>query len=303
MTQPDPSRPEDALHGVALHGVAPHESALPALALADVLQPGWRGAARVRALVTTRNGGVSLPPYGGWRDGLDQPGGLNLGRLAGDDPVCVAENRARLMALTGGAEAAWLEQVHGAEVVDAHEVLMRAREGAPLMRADASVTDRPGTICVVMIADCMPVLLCDAEGRAVGAAHAGWRGLAAGVVEKTAQRVAELAGTQPGSLHAYLGPSIGPQAFEVGADVRDAFMDGAHSAEHEATAQAFVPRPDAPGKYLADLPALARLRLHRLGVTSISGGDACTVTERERFYSYRRDRVTGRMAAMIWLAD
>jgi YfiH family protein len=298
MTQPESSRPEGVLDGAA-----PPGSAMPALTLADVLQPAWRVAPRVRTLVTTRNGGVSLPPYGGWRAGADQPGGLNLGRLAGDDPVCVAENRARLMALTDGAEAAWLEQVHGAEVVDAHEVLMRAREGAPMMRADASVTDRPGTICVVMIADCMPVLICDAEGRAVGAAHAGWRGLAAGVIEKTAQRVAELAGTQAGLLHAYLGPSIGPQAFEVGADVRDAFMDGADITEREATARAFVPRPGAAGKYLADLPALARLRLHRSGVTAISGGDACTVTERERFYSYRRDRVTGRMAAMIWLAD
>jgi YfiH family protein len=154
-----------------------------------------------------------------------------------------------------------------------------------------------------MIADCMPVLLCDAEGRAVGAAHAGWRGLAAGVVEKTAQRVTGLAGAQPGSLHAYLGPSIGPAAFEVGADVRDAFMNDVDGSQREATAQAFVPRPDSPGKYLADLPALARLRLQRFGVTQISGGDLCTVTERERFYSYRRDRITGRMAAMIWLAD
>jgi YfiH family protein len=288
--------------------MTPPESArsgasLPELTLTDVLQPGWRVAPRVRALMTTRTGGVSLPPYGRWHDGVDAPGGLNLGRLAGDDLLCVAANRARLAGLTGGAEAAWLEQVHGAEVVDAHEVLMRARAGEPLVRADASVTDRPGTICVVMIADCMPVLLCDAAGRAVGAAHAGWRGLASGVVEKTAQRVAQLAGTDAGSLHAYLGPSIGPTAFEVGADVRDAFMNGVDDSQRDATSQAFVPRDDAPGKYLANLPALARLRLQRLGVTQISGGDACTVTQRDRFYSYRRDRVTGRMAALIWLAD
>jgi YfiH family protein len=279
------------------------ESTLPALTFADVLQPGWRVAPRVHALVTTRNGGVSLPPYGRWHDGVELPGGLNLGRLAGDDPVCVAGNRARLTSLTGCIEAAWLEQIHGAEVVNADEVLARTREGAPLTRADASVTSQPGTPCVVMIADCMPVLLCDAEGRAVGAAHAGWRGLAMGVVEKTAQRVAELAGTEPGSLHAYLGPCIGPDAFEVGADVRDAFMNGVDDSQRDATAGAFVPRPDSPGKYLADLPALARLRLQRLGVTQISGGDMCTLTQRERFYSYRRDRVTGRMAAMIWLAD
>ena len=288
MTQPEPNPPG---------------SVLSELTRADVLQPDWRVSPRVRALVTTRNGGVSLPPFGRWLDGVEAPGGLNLGRLAGDDPVCVADNRARLMGLTEGAEAAWLEQVHGAEVVDAHEVLARARKGEPLMRADASVTNQPGTICVVMIADCMPVLLCDADGRAVGAAHAGWRGLAAGVVEKTAQRVADLAGTQPGSLHAYLGPSIGPATFEVGADVRDAFMNRAEDSQREATARAFVPRPEAAGKYLADLPALARLRLQRLGVTQITGGDTCTVTQRERFYSYRRDRVTGRMAALIWLAD
>jgi YfiH family protein len=152
-----------------------------------------------------------------------------------------------------------------------------------------------------MVADCMPVLLCDEAGRAVGAAHAGWRGLAAGIVEQTAQRVAQLAGVEPGALHAYLGPSIGPGAFEVGADVRDAFMNGADGAKRDATANAFVAHPDNAGKYLADLPALARLRLQGLGVTRIVGGDLCTVTQRDRFYSYRRDRETGRMAALIWL--
>lgn len=279
---------------------------LPDLTPGDVLQPAWRVSPRVRALVSTRNGGVSLPPFGRWQAGVDQPGGLNLGFLSGDDPDSVAQNRARLMAFTGVPNAAWLKQIHGAEVVDASDVLARARAGAPIVEADASVTSEAGTICVVMIADCMPVLLCDVGGRAVGAAHAGWRGLAAGVVEKTAQRVAELAGVPTDSLHAYLGPSIGPDAFEVGADVRDAFMngaDGVDGAQRQATANAFVPRADAPGKYLADLPALARLRLQRLGVTQISGGDTCTVAQRERFYSYRRDRVTGRMAAMIWLAD
>lgn len=280
-----------------------HPEALPGLSWSDVLQPEWHVSPRVRALVTTRDGGVSVPPYGRWQGGVDQPGGLNLGRLAGDDPTCVAQNRARLMTLTGAQDAAWLEQIHGAEVVSTDEVLASARDGAPPMRADASVTNRPGVICVVMIADCMPVLLCDPAGRAVGAAHAGWRGLAAGIVEKTAQRVADLAGVQPESLHAYLGPCIGPDAFEVGADVRDAFMKGVDGAQRETTAQAFVPRVEAPGKYLASLPALARLRLQRLGVKQVSGGDACTVTQQERFYSYRRDHVTGRMAAMIWLAD
>lgn len=275
---------------------------VPDLMPADLLQPAWHVSPRVRALVTTRNGGVSLPPFGRWRDGVDYPGGLNLGRRAGDDPAAVETNRARLAALVG-APAAWLEQVHGADVVDAAEVLAGAQQGAAPTRADASVTDRPGTVCVVMIADCMPVLLCDGKGRAVGAAHAGWRGLAAGVVEKTAQRVAALAGEGTETLHAYLGPSIGPTAFEVGADVRDAFMNGVSDAQRDATSKAFVPRPGTPGKYLADLPALARLRLKAIGITHISGGDACTVTARERFYSYRRDRETGRMAAMIWLED
>ncbi|MBV8627647.1 MAG: peptidoglycan editing factor PgeF [Paraburkholderia sp.] len=274
----------------------------PELTPADVLQPDWRVSPRVRAFVSTRNGGVSVPPFGRWRDGVDLPGGLNLGRLAGDDPEAVEINRARLLALTG-ARAAWLEQVHGADVVSADEVLAAAEQGAAPTRADASVTARPGVICVVMIADCMPVLLCDREGRAVGAAHAGWRGLAAGIIERTAERVADLAGAGTGALQAYLGPAIGPTAFEVGPDVRDAFMNGVDGAQRDATARAFVPRPEIPGKYLADLPALARIRLNQIGITQISGGDICTVTERERFYSYRRDRETGRMAAMIWLAD
>jgi polyphenol oxidase len=276
---------------------------LPALTLADVLQPGWRAAPRVRAFVTTRNGGVSLPPFGTWRDGSENPGGLNFGRSAGDDPAHVEENRARMLALTGASEAAWLAQVHGAEVVSADDVLANARAGTGPARADASVTDRPGTVCVVMVADCMPVLLCDPAGRAVGAAHAGWRGLAAGVIENTAQRVAALAGADVAALHAYLGPCIGPRAFEVGADVRDAFMNDVRGAQRDRVALAFAPYPERAGKYLADLPALARIRLAQLGVTQIVGGDHCTFTQREQFYSYRRDRVTGRMAALIWLAD
>ncbi|MFM0644440.1 peptidoglycan editing factor PgeF [Paraburkholderia bryophila] len=276
---------------------------VPELSFADLVQPAWNVSPRVRALVTTRNGGVSLPPFGRWQDGAEQPGGLNLGMKAGDDPAAVAINRARLLALAGVSEAAWLEQIHGAGIVRAEDVLAQRHASDTPTRADASITDRPGTVCVVMVADCMPVLFCDEAGRAVGAAHAGWRGLAAGIVEQTAQRVAELAGVETSALHAYLGPSIGPDAFEVGADVRDAFMNGVDGAQREATANAFVGRPHNPGKYLADLPALARLRLQRLGVTRVVGGDLCTVTQRDRFYSYRRDRETGRMAALIWLDD
>lgn len=276
---------------------------LPELTFADVVQPAWNVSPRVRALVTTRNGGVSQPPFGRWVDGVDQPGGLNLGMKSGDDPAAVATNRARLLALAGVGEAAWLEQIHGAGIVRAEDVLAQARASGAPTRADASVTDRPGTVCVVMVADCMPVLLCDETGRAVGAAHAGWRGLAAGIVEQTTQRVADLAGVEAASLYAYLGPAIGPDAFEVGADVRDAFMNGVDGAQRDATADAFAPHPQNAGKYLANLAALARLRLQRLGVTRIVGGDLCTVTQRERFYSYRRDRETGRMAALIWLDD
>jgi YfiH family protein len=276
---------------------------LPELTTNDVLRPEWSVSPRVRALVTTRNGGVSLPPFGTWRDGVDGAGGLNLGRKSGDEPVHVEANRARLMKLTGQDEAAWLSQVHGATVVNADDVLAATQRGEPLMQADASVTDRTGTVCVVMIADCMPVLLCDPQGRAVGAAHAGWRGLASGVVENTAQRVASLAGTDMSVLHAYLGPCIGPQAFEVGPDVRDAFMKGVGGAQRDIVASAFVEHPLNAGKFLADLPRLARWRLAQIGITNVTGGDHCTVTERERFYSYRRDRETGRMTALIWLAD
>jgi YfiH family protein len=295
----------------------------PELTSADLLYPDWQVSPRVRALVTTRDGGVSEPPFGRWQaaragqgvgnaksaasdDGVDLPGGLNLGRGSGDDLIHVEANRERLLA-HAGVPAAWLKQIHGPIVVDAAEALEAARAGAPL-EADASVSAVPGIACTVMVADCMPVLLCDGAGRAVGAAHAGWRGLASGVIERTAQRVAALAGCAPADLHAWLGPAIGPTAFEVGADVRDAFMthldsvDAAQRDAHRAaTAAAFVARPEASGKYLANLAALARLRLDALGVRHVSGGDMCTVTQRERFYSYRRDRVTGRMAALIWL--
>ncbi|CAN7357683.1 peptidoglycan editing factor PgeF [Trinickia sp. LjRoot230] len=268
------------------------------LTLADCLQPSWRVSPRVRALVTTRAGGVSLPPYGRFGDGTELPGGLNLGPHTGDDASRVEQNRARVAALTA-AHAAWLEQIHGDTIVDAEQAL--ACDAVP--QADASVTSAPGVACVVMVADCLPVLLCDPAGRAVGAAHAGWRGLAAGIVEKAALRVAAAAGVPAHSLHAYLGPAIGPRAFEVGPEVRETFLGQADGPkERERTASAFVASAATPGKYFADLYALARLRLGRHEITQVTGGQACTFTERERFYSYRRDGVTGRMAALIWLA-
>jgi polyphenol oxidase len=266
----------------------------------DCLWPAWPVSPRVRAFATTRNGGVSASHYAGAGAGAGS-GGLNLGLHTGDAPPAVLENRRRVLELTH-APAAWLEQVHGARIEDAGDVI-DCSDPSPA-KADASVTDRAGRVCVVMVADCLPVLLCDAAGRAVGAAHAGWRGLAAGIVEKTAARVASLAGVQPHALHAWLGPAIGPAAFEVGEDVLGAFVSGAHAAQRDQTAAAFVPA-GTQHKYFANIYTLARLRLTHVGVPqgNVHGGTHCTVSEPERFYSYRRDRVTGRMAAMIWLAD
>ncbi|MEX3582295.1 MAG: peptidoglycan editing factor PgeF [Burkholderia sp.] len=278
---------------------------LPELSLDDCLQPDWRVAPRVGALVSTRNGGVSAAPYGRWSTGQgDAPGGMNLGRHTCDDPAAVEANRVSLLALAGQPCVAWLEQVHGTEVVRADAVLAAGSASADApVRADASVTDVPGAVCVVMVADCLPVLFCDTAGRAVGAAHAGWRGLVKGILERTAAQVAALAGVEASGLHAWLGPAIGPRAFEVGTDVQTAFADAATPDEREATARAFVAIDGAAGKHHADLYALARLRLARLDITQVAGGVACTVTERQRYYSYRRDRITGRMAAMIWIKD
>ncbi|WP_321796937.1 peptidoglycan editing factor PgeF [Caballeronia sp. J97] len=271
------------------------------LALKDCLWPQWKVSPRVRGFVTTREGGVSEAPFGG---GAAATGGLNLGFSSGDAPDAVKENRRRALALTGSRDAAWLEQIHGTEVEDAQAVVERLARGERT-RADASVTDRTGVVCVVMTADCLPVLFCDDDGRAVGAAHAGWRGLAGGIVEKTGERVATLAGVPASKLNAFLGPAIGPQAFEVGEDVLEAFVAAARADRRDATRAAFRPAGGTPAKFFADIYALARLRLADLGVQAarIDGGAHCTVTETSRFYSYRRDRVTGRMAAMIWLND
>lgn len=268
------------------------------LQLSDCLLPDWPVAPRVRAFVTTRRGGVSAAPYGQWRPAQAAAGGLNLGLHTGDDAVAVAANRRRLSALTQ-ATPAWLEQVHGCGVVLAEQALQALQQGRPL-QADASITAEPDVACVVMVADCLPVLLADAQGRAVGAAHAGWRGLLDGVIETAATQLAALAGSNP-VLHAFLGPAIGPHEFEVGAEVREAFMGAASQAEREATDAAFVPCSAKPGKYLGNLVALAALRLARVGITAPSGGAWCTVTDAERFYSYRRDGRTGRFAGLVWI--
>jgi len=233
-------------------------------------------------LITTRAGGVSAAPYGA---GPGRGQGLNLGLGAGDDPAAVRANRARLLAALAGAPR-WLRQVHGSTVVDAATVL------EPVSAA-ASYTDAANVIAAVMVADCMPVLLTDTRGRCVGIAHAGWRGLAAGVVQATVRAMRERIGEPEAELLAYLGPAIGPRHFEVGTEVMTAMRKGLPGA-----ADAFVPA--GHGKLLADLFALGRQALAQVGVSRIHGGTDCTYSDPERFYSYRRDGLTGRHAAVIW---
>ncbi|MFZ6644174.1 peptidoglycan editing factor PgeF [Undibacterium sp. TJN25] len=254
----------------------------------DVIEPGWEGLpACVRAFSTTRSGGISRQPYGGAGDnGSDGGGGLNLGDHVGDDAAAVAANRAIVRnAISPDADIRWLSQVHGVAVCDA----AAAADGA---KADASSTAQKNTVCAVMTADCLPVLFSDCEGKVVAAAHAGWRGLAAGILDNT---VAHMRESGAGDIVAWLGPAIGPTRFEVGEDVLQAF------AALPGSGACFVPCATAPGKYYADIYALSRQVLARAGVQKVVGGVHCTVIEKERFYSYRRDGVTGRMASFIWL--
>jgi len=238
----------------------------------DWITPDWPVPANVRALVTTRNGGVSAAPYAS----------LNLGDHVGDDPQTVLRNRA-ILRESLPAEPLWLKQVHSTAVAEAGTAC-----GVP--EADASIARQAHQVCAVLTADCLPVLLCDRTGCVAAAVHAGWRGLAAGVIEQTVANM----GTPPEKLLAWLGPAIGPQAFEVGAEVRQIFLAG-----NPACAGAFVPH--GTGKYLADIYQLARLSLAGCGVTAVYGGEYCTFRDRERFFSYRRDPTTGRMASLIWL--
>lgn len=240
-------------------------------ALEEVIVPDWPAPRRVRALFTTRAGGVSAGAYAS----------LNLGDHVGDTAGAVAENRARLRARLPD-EPRWLTQVHGINVARVD----RAHERT----ADAAFSRSPGVVCAVLVADCLPVLLCDAGATVVAAVHAGWRGLAAGVVEAAVAATE----TDPARLLAWLGPAIGPDSFEVGDEVRAAFL-----ARDARAAFAFAPRDN--GKWLANLYLLARQRLAACGVRAVCGEPACTFSEPQRFFSYRRDRDTGRMAACIWL--
>lgn len=238
------------------------------------IEPAWPAPETVRAVSTLRTGGASFAPYASF----------NLGDHVGDDPAMVATNRAALAAESGAGAIQWLQQVHGTEVLVA--------TGDMTPEADASWTTQPDLACSVMTADCLPVLFCDRAGTTVAAAHAGWRGLCSGVLEATVAAM----GRDPAELLAWLGPAIGPEAFEVGPEVRAAFLERDREAE-----PCFKPSRGLSGAYLADLYALAHRRLNHAGVTGIYGGDFCTFTEGDRFFSYRRDGQTGRMASLIWL--
>ena len=236
------------------------------------LVPDWPAPANVRAFVTTREGGVSEGEFAS----------MNLGIASGDDPARVHRNR-DILRTHLPSDAPWLRQVHGTQVVDLDRDADRT--------ADACITRTPGRTAGVLTADCMPLLLGDVRGRVVGVAHAGWRGMAAGVIESTVRALA----VPPDEVVAWMGPTIGPDAFEVGAEVREAFV-----ATDTAAGDAF--RPHVPGKFMADLYTLARRRLARAGVTRIHGGGFCTFHERDRFFSYRRVKASGRMGTFIWIA-
>ncbi|WP_227318251.1 purine nucleoside phosphorylase YfiH [Cedecea davisae] len=242
--------------------------------MTKMIVPQWPLPQGVASCSSTRIGGVSVAPYDS----------LNLGAHCGDNLEHVEENRRLFYAAAGlPSKPVWLEQVHG------KAVLKLTGEPYTSKRADASYSNTPGTVCAVMTADCLPVLFCNAAGTEVAAAHAGWRGLCDGVLEETVACFQD----NPENIRAWLGPAIGPQAFEVGPEVREAFM-----AKDEKAASAFRA---AGEKYYADIYQLARQRLANVGVTQVYGGDRCTWTENGDFFSYRRDRITGRMASFIWL--
>ena len=244
---------------------------------ADWIVPDWPCPPPVRALITTRCGGVSTGPYCS----------MNLGDAVGDHPGNVVQNRLHL-ATHLPSMPKWLRQVHGSDVVAAEQI-------NGIVEADASYTTRTDTVCIVGIADCLPVLLCDRDARIVAVAHAGWRGLCGGVIENTVKSMRHAARSiAADEIMAYLGPAIGPSAFEVGDEVRSAFVE-----RDPRAASAF--RRHRPNKWMADLFELARQRLNRVGVVAIHGGGVCTYSNPARFFSHRRDKVSGRMAALIWI--
>lgn len=250
------------------------------------IDPVWAAPQPIKALCTTRVGGISKPPF-------DK---LNLGLNAGDDPVAVLSNRSALNGVVP-TEPIWLRQIHGATV--STPATRKSSEPGP-HEADASVSNVPNEVLAILTADCMPVLFASRAGHVVGAAHAGWRGLSGGVLENTVQEMCALSpGLTPQDISVWMGPAIGPTAFEVGDDVMQAFAGQGQSILSEA----FKPIVGRPGKYLANLYLLAQDRLNALGVTQVDGGGFCTFSDSKNFFSYRRDGVTGRFASLIWIAE
>ncbi|MBI6548971.1 purine nucleoside phosphorylase YfiH [Xenorhabdus lircayensis] len=242
--------------------------------MTSLIFPDWPQPDNVGSCSTTRMGGVSLPPYDS----------LNLGNHVGDTPVCVERNRKLLVEYARlPQQPTWLEQVHGTRVI------VLDGQSQENNQADAVYTNVSGQVCAVMTADCLPVLFCSIAGNEVAAAHAGWRGLCAGVLENTVSQF----NAEPEMIRVWLGSAIGPEKFEVGSEVREAFVETNSDLE-----QAFTPYGD---KFLANIYLLAKLKLQSVGITDIFGGTACTVTEESDFFSYRRDGNTGRMATLIWL--
>lgn len=243
----------------------------------DLIQPNWPAPANVFSAQSTRAGGISPAPFTS----------LNLGAHVGDSPTNVAANRTQLAGcLSLPTPPLWLEQVHGTRV-------LTLPDETGNLTADAVVSHTSGQVCAIMTADCLPVLFCDQAGTVVAAAHAGWRGLAAGVLEATLQAM----NVDPATVMVWLGPAIGPTAFEVGGEVRLAFI-----TDLPLATAAFVAHGDPDNdKWLADIYQLARLRLATAGVRQFYGGDYCTYSDSERFFSYRRDQQTGRQASLIWL--
>ena len=252
--------------------------------MSDWIAPDWPAPCNVKALFTTRNGGTghfsspSLSP--------SHFASFNLGDHVGDDPLTVKQNRTELRRFLPN-EPHWLKQVHGTTALCVDEL---AYETPP--DADAAFSRHPGTVCAVLVADCLPILLCDRAGTVVAVIHAGWRGLVEGVIERTVSAI----GALPSPLMAWLGPAIGPNQFEVGEEVWQAFI-----TNDKRSGAAFIPHRSCERKWFADLFLLGRQRLQKAGVTEIYGGDTCSFSDPGRFFSYRRDGTSGRMAGLIWL--
>ena len=251
----------------------------------NIIQPIWPAPASIHSLVTTRRGGISSSPYDSF----------NLGDHVGDEPSCVIANREVLQQHLP-AQPLWLAQTHSIEVSTPKS---RLQFSSRPIEADAAVTDNPDEVLAILTADCLPVLITSADGKVIGAAHAGWRGLCDGILENTVSEMLKLGDqSYAADLMAWMGPAIGPESFEVGQDVVGRFMEsGVHDMQ-----KCFVPIANKPGKYLSDIYQLARERLISVGVNAIFGGNLCTVQDSERFFSYRRDGVTGRFASLIWMS-